>query len=257
MLLDTHVHLLASKKARPDWSEISYTLKVAKKKGIDLLCITEHRDAEGFEELYREVFIENKLGGNFESSGMLRLTSGVIISPGAEISLAGGGDMGVHAGLNTIMSLDSQKGIYSAEGLLDVLEASCNDYVAVAHHVLVEGKWWKDFDQVVDRLDAIEVPGKHSSCLDEYLALADKYSKGKLCGSDAHNWVQLGAGLTFVECGVVGSSSESSLSISSLKHYLVKNETIARLNANADAMVAIAKFYTAQKNWMPSGETDV
>ncbi len=36
MLLDTHVHLLASKKARPDWSEISYTLKVAKKR--ELIC---------------------------------------------------------------------------------------------------------------------------------------------------------------------------------------------------------------------------
>ncbi|MHC8316449.1 PHP domain-containing protein [Pseudomonas sp. LB3P31] len=247
MLLDTHVHLLASKVSRPDWSEINHTFNVAKIKGIDLLCITEHIDAEGFEELYREIFIENRLGGDYESSGMLRLKSGIVISPGAEVSLAGGGDMGVHTGLNTIMSLDSRKGTYSAEILLDVLEAGSNDYVAVAHHVLIEGKWWKDFDQVVDRLDAIEVPGKHSCCSDDYLALADRYSKGKLCGSDAHNWVQLGAGLTFVECGAVDGGSEYSLNISGLKHSLLNNKTIARLNATADAMVSIAKLYTAQK----------
>lgn len=34
MWIDTHVHLLDSKKSRPNWAEIDLTLKVAAKKGL-------------------------------------------------------------------------------------------------------------------------------------------------------------------------------------------------------------------------------
>ena len=255
MLIDTHVHLLASKTSRPNWDEISYVFHVASEKNIDVLCLTEHRDAVGYEELFIEIFSENRFGGRVEPSGVIQLASGVVISPGAEVSLFGGGDMGVHADLNSVMGLDWRRNEYSPLELVNSLNARGSDYVSVAHHLLLNGKWWVDFEQAIDLVDAIEVPGKQATFMNSYLELASRYSKGQLSGSDAHTWIQLGVGLTFIKKDEVVHRGEVLFDISEFKTLIAKHETVPCVSDAADELIRISKLYKAQSNWMPeSGE---
>lgn len=243
MLIDTHVHLLESKTCRPDWSEISYTFHVAKEKNIDVLCVTEHRDAVGYEELFIEIFLGNRLGGQLNADGALQLAAGTIIRPAAEVSLFGGGDMGVHSDLNTVMSLSGRKNEYNAEDLLSFLSGRGEDYVSVAHHLLLNGKWWAGFEQVIHLVDAIEIPGKQASVMDDYLKLAVRHSKSRLSGSDAHTWIQLGAGLTRIEYEADRTKGVLGFDTALFKKFVLENETVPCVSNSADELVRIARLY--------------
>ena len=252
MLVDTHVHLLTSKTSRPDWGEIAYTFFAAREKNIDVLCLTEHRDAVGFEELYLELFSENRFGGEVKPNGTLTLSSGITISPGAEVSLSGGGDMGVHTDLSTVMGFDRRKNSYTAAELLKLLSEGGSGYVSVAHHLLLDGKWWRDFEQVIGHVDAIEVPGKQATSMVSYLELANRYSKGQLSGSDAHTWVQLGAGLTLIKEGEMTHGGERLFDVFELKKLVVEHETVPCVSDVADELIKISKIYKARSTWVHS-----
>ena len=245
MWIDTHVHLLSTKKSRPDWEEIDFTFQVAKKKGIDIVCLTEHRDSQGFDELYSEIFGEKKLGGQALEDGVIVLSSGLMISSGAEISLRGGGDMGVHASVKAVMDMRSPSMTYTATELLDELERKNNSYVAVAHHLLGDGKWWCDFDNVIRKVDAIEVSGKHPHWVERYKGLAQKYNKACVSGSDAHTWIQLGVGKTLVpERFLEGESGESF--IHGFKSVVRKAATVPCIHESADEVLRLSGYYRSR-----------
>lgn len=246
MWIDSHVHLLESKKSRPDWCEINFTLKVAGKKGIDIICLTEHRDSLGFDELYSGIFGENKLRGHVGEDDVVVLSSGLMISPGAEISLKGGGDIGVHTNLKGVMNLRSLTMAYTAAEVLAELEGSASEYVTVAHHVLGEGKWWVEFEQVIQEVDAIEVPGKHPCWVAQYEELAEKFNKSKVSGSDAHTWIQLGVGKTWV--GNFSSDSASNAGfINKLKGSIHNNLTVSCVSDSAREVLELSEYYRNRK----------
>lgn len=241
MWIDTHVHLLDSKKSRPNWAEIDLTLKVAAKKGIDIICLTEHRDSLGFSELYDEVFVENKLNGEIRDDGVVELKSGLMISPGAEVSLVGGGDIGVHASLAEVMKLSDQPMAYRAVDVLDQLDSGSGDYVTVAHHLLGAGKWWREFESVIQRVSAIEVPGKHSRFIDRYKILARQYAKACVCGSDAHTWIQVGVGRTLA-AGVL-SKLDAIAFVTKLKNDTGCQITVAHVDNAAEEVLKLSGMY--------------
>lgn len=198
MKLDTHVHLLISKDARPDWSEIRFTFTAARRDGLDLLCICEHLDAIHYGALLEGLFEENRFMGQPMAPGVLRLDNGILLSSGAEVSLRGGGDVGVHASPAVLRRLERRKGHYSLGELLDTLQQSGEPTAVVAHHVYVGGKWIDELPSLGHRLNAIELPAKDLAAREKYRGLAAELNLPLVGGGDGHTWLQIGACYTHI-----------------------------------------------------------
>ena len=241
MWIDTHVHLLPTKKSRPDWEEVRFTFQVARTKGLDVVCLTEHRDSLGFDELYGEIFGENKLGGRVLKDDVIVLPSGLMISPGAEVSLSGGGDIGVHANVKAVMDLRPLSMACTATDVLGELEKGKNSYFTVAHHLLGDGKWWCDLEDIIQKIDAIEIPGKHPSWVGQYEKLMCDYNKAGVSGSDAHTWIQVGVGRTLA-AGVL-SELDAIAFVTKLKNDTGCQITVAHVDNAAEEVLKLSGMY--------------
>lgn len=192
MDIDTHVHLLISKTAKPDWAEIAFTTEVAVTEGLHVICVAEHRDALHYSELIEGLFFENKLGGELIEPGMLSLPNGSILSSAAEIALKGGGDVGVHASPEVLLSLRPEKAAYSLEELLAELHPHRHDVTVIAHHVFWKNKGIAELRQCAGLVDGLELPAKDLAQEVRYRALADELGLALVGGGDAHTWPQVG-----------------------------------------------------------------
>jgi hypothetical protein len=211
MKIDTHVHLLVSKAAPPDWQEIPFMLDSARRDGLDVLCICEHLDAVHYPDLMRGLFIERRLPGTLLRPGVYRLENGLVISAGAEVSLRGGGDVGVHATTDLLLSLNRQKGFYSLPELLVLVAGQGDRCAAVAHHVYYGTKWIADLPKVGGRLDAVELPAKDLASRDKYRSLSGDLGLPLVGGGDGHTWIQIGACYTELDDGDLGSADDFSV----------------------------------------------
>lgn len=196
MKVDTHVHLLPSKTAQPDWGEIAFTLRFARLSGLDAICVTEHRDAVHWRDLMTGLFIERRLGGEIVAGSVLRLQNGLLVSAGAEVALKGGGDIGVHSSYDALVSISGEKGAHTLADLASLIKTQHPDSTLVAHHVLWKNKWIDGLESKLDSIDAMEHPAKDNAKVDQYCRLSAKLGKPSTSGSDAHTWIQLGAGYT-------------------------------------------------------------
>jgi len=193
IVIDTHVHLLVSKAAPPLWEEISFTADVARQDGLDVICITEHLDAQYYPDLVHGIFLEGKLGGELRAPGVVRLENGLILSSGAEIALCGGGDVGVHAAPEILLALRREKGSYGLGELLATLPTESNALAVVAHHYYWPGKCIAGLADYTDRIHAIEMPAKDLDNAQRYSDLAERLNLALVGGSDAHTWLQVGS----------------------------------------------------------------
>lgn len=191
--IDTHVHLLVSKAAKPDWDEIAFATQAAGNDGLTTLCITEHLDALHYPALIRGLFLEQRLGGRLLSPGVLKLANGLCLSCGAEVSIGGGGDIGVHAEPEVLLGLDQRKGAYSLADLIGTLRSQPSPFAMVAHHVYWPGKSIAALTRQARNLDALELPAKDWEHVDQYLELAADLALPVVGGSDAHTWIQIGS----------------------------------------------------------------
>jgi hypothetical protein len=238
LILDTHVHLLINKRCRPNWDEIEFTFEVAAADGLDVLCIAEHRDSEGYEELVEGLFLKCRFEGESLDDGVFRLASGLVISAAAEVALAGGGDIGVHARPALLLGIDKSKSVHTGESLLKHLGEHQGDHVTVAHHLFVNGKWPLDFERWALTVDAIELPGKQLNLEREYRDLSSRFEKPTVGGGDSHTWVQLGACRSNVELG-----EGAHFTVSNFKTALRNKNVQAIPTANASRFVGLSKLY--------------
>ncbi|RQR51938.1 hypothetical protein DIE07_29615 [Burkholderia sp. Bp9002] len=241
MKLDTHVHLLISKTARPDWDEIRFTLDAARRNGLDVLCICEHLDAVHYPDLLEGVFDANRVGGERLAPGVLRLESGLLLSSGAEVSLRGGGDAGVHAPPDVLRRLERQKGFYALPQLLDVLKAGGGETAVVAHHVYFGRKWIDELPVVGKQLSAIELPAKDLASREKYELLAAQLELPMVGGGDGHTWLQIGACHT--EIDEAEWPDASVFSIARLKDALKRYRAEPVAVAGADRLVRMSRIY--------------
>ncbi|AJX35245.1 PHP-associated domain-containing protein [Burkholderia oklahomensis] len=246
MKLDTHVHLLPSKSASPDWDEIRFTLDAARRDGLDAVCICEHLDATHYHALLADLFERNVLGGAPLSEGVLRLPNGLTVSAGAEVSLRGGGDAGVHASPSTLRALDPQKGVYSLPALLDALEAAGEPYAIVAHHVYFNHKWIDELPSAGRRLDAIELPAKDLGASDRYRSLASQLELPLVGGGDGHTWLQVGACYTFFPDDAWSSGAD--FSVQRFKDALKARHAEPVPIPGADRFIRMSRLYRDRIN---------
>ncbi len=193
MKIDTHVHLLVSKKqAEVDIQAINYMLDIAKTSQISALCITEHIEAIGYDNLMRALFIDNQLHAEVFHEYILT-RQGIKLYPGAELQLANGTNIGVHTSLDTLLKLNHNAGAYTLEKLYDELSMHGGWFTLVAHHIFWPNKTYPDHDELARYVSAIEVPAKDLDNAEQYLVLAQKYGLATTGGSDAHTYIQIGA----------------------------------------------------------------
>ena len=236
--VDTHVHLLVNKRSPPVWAEIEFTFDVALADGLQVLCIAEHRDSEGYEELLDGLFLNPRFQGAFVTPGVFRLASGLFISAAAEVALEGGGDIGVHASPDVLLQIPKTKSARSGAALLDFIDSLSGEHVVVAHHLYVPGKWPASFDGWAERLDAIELPGKQLEREDDYRRLAAERGKPMVGGGDSHTWIQLGACRTTIE-----GSADSPFSVQTLKAALRSGKVSVVPTPNAKRFVGLSRLY--------------
>lgn len=242
MNIDTHVHLLLTKDSSPSWREIKLVAEVARAKGIDALCITEHLDARYYEQLVKGIFFEKRLGGQIVSPGICVLDNGLILTSAAEVSIKGGGDIGVHTDPDTLLSLDKEKGIYSLDSLCNVLTARNQPYVLVVHHIYRPGKWVSLSDEQVEKIDALELPAKDVNLLDKYRCYRIVLDIPSVTGSDSHTWAQIGAGYTNFP-NKENSNGEVSLTFSELKQMISLHQGVSTYSPEAEKIVKASQLY--------------
>ena len=235
MKIDTHTHLLLKKETKPDWNLINFHFKIAKVHNLDVMCITEHIDAKYFTELYTELFINLKLGGSVLRDGIIQLPNSLVIVSGTEIPLKGGGEIGLHTDLSTILSLNKQNGFYSFDELVETVLGKTNDYIMIGNHLYVPGKWIEHVEEKLDKLDAIEMLPKENRKRPLYEALSKRLRKPLLSGSDSHVWTQLGLGYNIVDL--------PEYSIKAFKGALRENLVVMHISNEAERMSQASMLY--------------
>lgn len=235
--IDTHVHLLVSKKQNePDWVEIKKILDMAYEAGLTAVCVTEHAESAGYRQLMKSLFEDNVYNGQLAEGGVI-LPSGLMLYPGAEVQLSNGTNVGVHAPLQTLMELNTTAGFYSLDELEDYLQKVGKTFALVAHHIYWEGKTFPDHDRLAEVVSAIEVPAKDSRNSDKYRSLAEKYALPNTGGSDAHTFIQIGACYTQVQQDGEHLSHEAF--ISSLR----EGSCMAQVSPAVERLVTTSKLY--------------
>lgn len=241
MRLDTHVHLLIDKQAVPDELQIRMTFKYASRQHLDGLCVMEHLDADHYPRLMTALFEENQLG--FERCGdALRTDDGLHVYPGAEVAIKGGGDVGVHASVRALLSLERSKGFYGVESLREALHRTGEPFVMVAHHMLLPNKRLAELEKHPALVDAVEVPGKDPGAREAYLSRARNDHLPVLSGSDAHVWIQVGAGSVRIP-GNGGDQLDPRARLLDDKHW-----SDIEIAPDAQDVVRLARAFRARQN---------
>ncbi|HOV41890.1 MAG TPA: PHP domain-containing protein [Oscillospiraceae bacterium] len=99
MKIDFHTHGKLAKHLPFSPEYTNWLFNEAKNSGLDAICLTEHFNTLGFDEIYR--YIEN----NSEKLGDLFVFNGLKIFPGIEIDIAEGGHTTVIGKMEDIMAI--------------------------------------------------------------------------------------------------------------------------------------------------------
>lgn len=241
MIIDTHTHALVSKEAIPNYEAIKFNLNIAKDiHDINVVCFTEHLDANFYRELMKNVFDKNIFQGQKLSESLIKLNDDFYISSGAEVSLKSGADVGVHTSLDILMSLNTQKGFYTIESLYDDLSKKTSNFIIFAHHLFKPGKWIDRFDQYADCFDAVELPAKDIANKEKYYDFAGINKKSLVAGSDAHTWVQIGVGRTVLDKDHINLGEQFH---PSLKSFIAHGKQSIIIEPSATKIVEMSKAY--------------
>jgi predicted metal-dependent phosphoesterase TrpH len=165
MKIDLHIH---SKFSYDSLSDPLKILKIAKKKGLNAISITDHDTMAAYDK-------------------SLHL-DGILLVPGMEITTDFGDIIGIFLS-NEIKS----------RYFFDVIEEIRNQGgLAVLPHPFRRGKNPEDLCQLVD---LIEVINARSNDFENKMAqeCCERYGKKKLTGSDAHTYFEIGSTITNLE----------------------------------------------------------
>jgi predicted metal-dependent phosphoesterase TrpH len=161
MKLDLHVHSIYSYDSflRPE-----LLIKIAKKRNLDGIAVTDH----------------NTIKGGLRTRAIA--PKGFLVIPGAEIKTEKGEIIGlfIEEEITSRLFDEVKKEIMAQEGITLLPHPYRNKYC--------------DPERLMDSIDALEVLNARTSpsLNDKALRLAEKYSKPKIGGSDAHYRFEIG-----------------------------------------------------------------
>jgi len=167
MRLDLHIH---SKYSYDSFSDPLKIVKVAKRKGLDVISITDHNNMDVYEDF---------------SHGH---GSGVAVIPGMEIKTDGGDVTGLF--------LDEEVRSRSFFDVVD--EIRDQDGIVVLPHPFRRKCDPNDLIGSVDLVEVINARSKNAENVDAW-KLCERFGKTPITGSDAHAYFEIGRAVTEIE----------------------------------------------------------
>lgn len=197
MKIDIHTHGKLTKRLPFSAEYTHWLFSEARAAGLNAICLTEHFNTLGFEELYR--YIE----ANSVHEGDTLLFEGLRIFPGMETDIAEGGHVLTLGNVDAIISLQRHLAPYREDGhflpfskLRDIFD-EYPVYVG-AGHPFRGGEHIPDLpDKELARFDFFDLNGVDVAHDPEGVkrntyALAGRFGKPVLAGSDTHEPAQYG-----------------------------------------------------------------
>ncbi|MFQ9510044.1 MAG: PHP domain-containing protein [Lachnospiraceae bacterium] len=197
MYLDFHTHGKLAKQLPFSENYTHWLFSEAKKAGLDALCLTEHFNTLGFDQLYRYI------AAHSEKDGDTLLFDGLRIFPGMETDIAEGGHILSIGPLEAILELNQRLGPYKARGKFlsfDQLMDFFDQYPVIVGgaHPFREGGHIPELPQKqLQRFDFFDLNGKdvaeHREQTEaQTYELGCRLNKPVIGGSDTHQAVQYG-----------------------------------------------------------------
>ncbi len=245
MKIDFHTHGKLAKKLPFSADYISYMFQAARKSGLDALCLTEHFNTDGFEELCEFLY------KTYPQTGDAFSAEGILVFPGMEVDIAEAGHILVLGKAEDILHMNRELAPYKAErhflpfsALMET--AASYQVVTGAAHPFRKGSNIPALpDQELKRLDFIDLNGKDYATAgerakNEVLALAQRLGLPVVAGSDTH---------CFLQFGCVWNEMPECSTILQLAAHLREGSIKATVSDNAAYIVnAAGLLKNAQKN---------
>lgn len=197
MFIDFHTHGKLAKKLPFSEEYTHWLFAEAKKAGLDALCLTEHFNTLGFEQLYRY------LAEHAEQEGDSYVLDGLRIFPGMETDIAEGGHILSIGPMEAILELNQCLEPYKRKGsflpfkkLMDLFDAY-PVLVGGAHPFRAGGHIPDLPEEQLQRLDFLDLNGKDIAENRTYyeektMQLGHMLNRPVISGSDTHQAVQYG-----------------------------------------------------------------
>jgi len=196
MKIDFHTHGKLAKHLPFSPEYTNWLFNEAKNSGLDAICLTEHFNTLGFDEIYR--YIEN----NSEKLGDLFVFNGLKIFPGIEIDIAEGGHTTVIGKMEDIMAIWEEIMPFSENGKflpLRGLAEKIKKYPVIfgAAHPFRDGSNIPYIDKEnLKNFDFIEFNGKDAvlsrDTEEKVYSFANDIGLSVVAGSDTHQALQYG-----------------------------------------------------------------
>ena len=198
MKIDFHTHGKLAKKLPFSGAYTSWLLTEAKTAGLDAICLTEHFNTIGFQEIYQ--YLEN----HYEKEGDCYVTDqGLKLFPGMETDIAEGGHVLSIGPSDQILELNQRLEPYKEKGNFLPFETLSRyfdsyDLLVGAGHPYREGGHIPELsDHLIRKFDFFDLNGKdiaedEAGTKEKVYALAGKFDKKVAAGSDTHQSFQYG-----------------------------------------------------------------
>lgn len=204
MRIDFHTHGKLAKKLPFSSEYTDWLFQRVKSAGLDAICMTEHFNTWGFDEIYE--YIAN----TYEKDGDTFLCNGVRIFPGMETDIAEGGHMLSIGPMDAILELNQRLEPYKEKGkflpfaeLMELYEEY--PLIVGAGHPFREGGHIPEQDvELLKKLDFLDLNGKDLA-VNPDLTKAKTYWMSEnlkipvVTGSDTHQAFQYGCVKTIFE----------------------------------------------------------
>lgn len=197
MYLDFHTHGKLAKKLPFSREYTHWLFSEARKAGLDALCLTEHFNTIGFQEVYRYIH------DNSDKDGDTLIFDGLRIFPGMETDIAEVGHVLSIGPMDAILELNQRLEPHKEKGrflpfaqLMDLFD----EYpviVGAAHPYRSGGHIPELPREQLNRFHFLDLNGKDVAedrlrTVELTQALGDKLNKPVVGGSDTHQAVQYG-----------------------------------------------------------------
>lgn len=210
MKIDFHTHGKLAKYLPFSSDYTRMLFREAKNAGLDALCLTEHFNTLGFDEIY------HYLHNHYEKQGDCYLVEGVKVFPGMEVDIKEGGHILVIGTVSQILSMNKdleknkdKDSFLTFKELLD-LKKEYGVFTGAAHAYREGSNIPLLEEENLRQLDFTDLNGKdyamkNNLAYEEIRGFAEKYKLPVVAGSDTHQSFQYGCiwNEFYTECDTV------------------------------------------------------
>lgn len=198
MKIDFHTHGKLAKKLPFSKEYTDWLFREAKKAGLDALCLTEHFNTLGFQEVYRYV------ASRCEKEGDTLVTAdGFRIFPGMETDISEGGHVLTIGPFECILEMNRRLETHKEKGQFipfEYLAAMASEYpvlLGAGHPYRAGGHIPELAEEMLEKFDFLDVNGKdlakdREGTWRRMNALSERTGKPLVAGSDTHQSFQYG-----------------------------------------------------------------